>query len=137
MKKIRILGNVLRKTHADRIIAGFIGFFLICGLAVLLSEPHIHRYGDALWYCYSVVSTVGLGDIVATTFIGKACSVLLTIYSLFVIAVATGVVVSFYNRCVDQQFAETKEAFLDKLEHLPELTKEELQEISDKAKKWR
>lgn len=137
MKKLRILRSVLKKTKADKIIAGFVGFIFLCAVVVLLAEPDISKYGDALWYCYSVVSTVGLGDVVATTFIGKICSVLLTVYSLFAIAVATGVVVSFYNRCVDQQFAETKDAFLDKLERLPELSEEELREISEKAKKWR
>ncbi len=136
MKKLRILRNVLRNTRADRIIIGFVIFIFLCAAVVLLVEPNITRYGDALWYCYSVVSTVGLGDVVATTFVGKLCSVLLTIYSLFAIAVATGVVVSFYNRCVEQRFAETKEAFLDKLERLPELSQEELREISEKAKKW-
>ncbi len=136
MKKIRILRAVLRKTHADKIIAGFLGFFFLCALIVLLVEPDIARYGDALWYCYSVVSTVGFGDFVAATFIGKLCSVLLTVYSLFVIAIATGVVVSFYQNLVEQQRKETTTQFLDKLERLPELSKEELQEISDKVKKW-
>lgn len=137
MKKLKLLWGILKKTNAHKIIAGFIVFMLGCALVVLLAEPDIHRYGDALWYCYSVVSTAGFGDIVATTFIGKICSVLLTVYSLFVVAVATGVVVSFYNRCVDKHFEESKEVFLDKLERLPTLSKEELEEISEKAKKWR
>ena len=51
-----------------------------------------------LWYCYEVISTAGFGDVVAVTFIGKMCSVLLTIYSLFVVAIATGVVVNFYTQ---------------------------------------
>ena len=88
----------------------------------------------ALWYIYSVTFTVGLGDIVVTTALGKICSVLISIYALFVTALATGVVVSFYNRCVEQQYKETREAILDKLSRLPELSKEELEAISDKVK---
>lgn len=137
MKKLRILNAVLKKTHADKIIAGFVIFLLVSALIILLVEPEITRYGDALWYCYSVFSTTGFGDIVATTFITKALSVLTTIYSLFATAVVTGVVVSFYNGCVESQFKETKTAFLDKLQRLPELSKEELEEIAEKARKWK
>lgn len=136
MKKLRILRAVLKKTQADKIIAGFLGFFFLCALIVLLIEPDITRYSDALWYCYAVVSTIGFGDFVAVTFVGKLCSVLLTVYSLFVIAIATGVVVSFYQNLVEQQRKETTTLFLDKLERLPELSKEELKEISEKVKKW-
>lgn len=137
MKRLRILGTVLKKTKADKIILGFVAFFFIAALIVLIAEPDIERYGDALWYCYSVFSTVGFGDIVATTFITKIISVLLTIYTLFAVAVVTGVVVSFYNSCVEQQFKESKEAFLDKLQRLPELSKEELETIAQKARKWK
>ena len=135
MKKLRILIAVLKKTKADKIVLGFVAYFFISAFIVLLAEPDITRYGDALWYCYSVFSTVGFGDIVATTFVTKVMSVLLTIYTLFAVAVVTGVVVSFYNSCVEHQFKESKEAFLDKLQRLPELSKEELEEIAQKARK--
>lgn len=137
MKKIRILNAVLKKTKADKIILGFVVFLLISAFIILLVEPDITRYGDALWYCYAVFSTIGFGDIVATAFITKVLSVLITVYALFAVAVVTGVVVSFYNSCIEQQFEETKSAFLDKLQRLPELSKEELEEIADKAKKWK
>lgn len=137
MKKLRILKAVLKKTHADKIVVGFVVFLLICAFIILLVEPDITKYTDALWYCYAVFSTIGFGDIVATAFITKVLSVLITVYALFAVAVVTGVVVSFYNGCVEQQFKETKSAFLDKLQRLPELSKEELEEIAEKAKKWK
>ena len=137
MKKLRILKAVLKKTKADKIIIGFVVFLFVCAFIILLVEPDITRYGDALWYCYAVFSTIGFGDIVATTFIAKVLSVLITVYALFATAVVTGVVVSFYNSCVESQFKESKEVFLDKLQRLPELSKEELEEIANKAKKWK
>lgn len=97
----------------------------------------IHRYGDALWYCYAVISTAGFGDIVTVTLIGKICSVLLTIYTIFVVAIVTGVVVNFYTQLVEMQQKETLAMFMDKLERLPELSKEELEHISQKVRKFR
>ena len=137
MKKLRILWRILRHTHADRILLGFILFLLADAAVIQIVEPNINRYGDALWYCYAVISTAGFGDIVAVTLIGKISSVLLTIYTLFVVAIVTGVVVNFYTQLVEMQRKETLAAFMDKLERLPELSKDELENISKNIKKYR
>lgn len=137
MKKLRILWGILRHTHADRILLGFVLFLLADAAIIQIVEPDISRYGDALWYCYAVISTAGFGDIVAVTLIGKTCSVLLTIYTLFVVAIVTGVVVNFYTQLVELQRKETLAAFMDKLERLPELSKDELETISKNIKRYR
>ena len=77
------------------------------------------------------------GDIVAMTFIGKLVSVFVTIYTIFVVAIVTGVVVNYYGQIVEMQRRETAMMFLDKLERLPELSKEELEDISKRVKKFR
>lgn len=136
MKRIKVLGSVLKRTRADKIIIGFITFIFAIAAVIQLVEPH-NRYGDALWYCYAVISTAGFGDVVAVTFIGKMCSVLLTIYSLFVVAIATGVVVNFYTQMVELQRKETLAMFMDQLERLPELSREELENISRKVRQFR
>ena len=137
MKKLRILKNVLKKTRASEIIFSFVVFLLLSALVILFIEPDITNYGDALWYCYAVISTIGFGDIIVTTLISKIISVILTVYSIFVIAVVTGVVVSFYEHSIQMQYKDSVHTALDKLERLPELSKEELSEISEKVKKMR
>ena len=119
MKKLRILWGILKRTRADHILLGFVLFLLADAAVIRLVEPDIHRYGDALWYCYAVISTAGFGDIVTVTLIGKICSVLLTIYTIFVVAIVTGVVVNFYTQLVEMQQKETLAMFMDKLERLP------------------
>ena len=137
MKKIRVLSIILKRTKADRILSGFLIFLFAAALIIQIVEPDINRYVDALWYCYAVISTAGFGDVVAVTFIGKVCSVLLTIYSMFVLAIVTGVVVNFYSQVVEMHSKETLTPLMDQLEHLPELSKEELEAISQKIKKLR
>ena len=61
MKKLRILWGILKRTRADHILLGFILFLLADAAVIRLVEPDIHRYGDALWYCYAVISTAGFG----------------------------------------------------------------------------
>ena len=137
MKKIRVLGIILKRTKADRVLSGFLLFLCAAALIIQIVEPDINRYVDALWYCYAVISTAGFGDVVAVTFIGKVCSVLLTVYSMFVLSIVTGVVVNFYSQVVETHSKETLTPLMDQLEHLPELSKEELEAISQTIKKLR
>ena len=137
MKRLKLLWIILKRTKATQIILGFVLFLFANAAVIQLVEPNINRYGDALWYCYAVISTAGFGDFVAVTFIGKICSVLLTIYAIFVIAIVSGVVVNFYTQMVEMQRKETLIMFMDKLERLPELSKEELESISKKVREFR
>lgn len=137
MKKLKVLWMILKRTRADKVLSGFVLFLFAAAAVIQLVEPDINRYGEALWYCYAVVSTAGFGDVVAVTFLGKTCSVLLTIYSIFVLAIVTGVVVNFYSQMVEMQRRETLTMFMDKLERLPELSKEELETISKNIRKLR
>ena len=137
MKRIKVLAGILKRTHADKILVGFIAFLFVIAAVIQLVEPNINRYGDALWYCYAVISTAGFGDLVAVTFIGKMCSILLTVYALFVIAIVTGVVVNFYTQMVEMQQKDTLAMFMNQLERLPELSREELESISEKVRKLR
>ena len=137
MKKIKLLWVILKRTRADKILLGFVAFLFVMAAILWIAEPGIDRYRDALWYCYAVFSTAGFGDIVAVTFIGKICSVLITVYAIYAIAIITGVVVNFYTQMVEMQRKETLTMFMDKLERLPQLSKEELEVISKNVKKFR
>ena len=54
-----------------------------------------------------------------------------------VIAILTGIVVNFYNEILELRRKETLSAFLDRLEKLPELSHEELVEMSERVHKFR
>ena len=136
MKQLRVLRSVLIRTHADKILCSYVVFVLLDALVIAAADPAIASYGDALWYCYAVISTAGFGDIVVTSVIGKAASVLLTVYSVLVIALVTGVIVNFYNQLIQIRQKETLSAFIDRMQRLPELSQEELKEMSERAKQF-
>ncbi|MBQ3390506.1 MAG: two pore domain potassium channel family protein [Firmicutes bacterium] len=137
MRRLKILGRILKETRADRLLWGFLGFILICGLIIWIREPGIDTYRGALWYCYSVITTIGFGDVLVTTPLSRALSIVLSVYAVLVIAIVTGVVVKFYNEVTDLRNKETLASFMDRLEHLPEMNREELEEMSEQVKKFR
>ena len=136
MRKSRIMWNVLKRTGADKLLYGYLVLLLVISFVIVLVEPDINTYFDGLWYCYNVLSTIGLGDTIAVTFVGKVLSIILSVYSILIIAVIPGVITSFYLEVIKLRTNESMEKFLYDLERLPELSEQELGEISEKVKKF-
>ena len=130
MKQIRLLKHILRQTGADKIWTGFVAFFLVCAAVIWLREPYITTFGDGVWYCYAVVTTIGFGDLTVTTHLARVLSMLLSVYAVLVIAIITGVVVNYYNQLVALRQKESLAALMNQLERLPELSREELEQIA-------
>ena len=137
MLKIKTLRFIFRETGANRLLYSYLIFVFISALLILIFEPGITTFEDAIWYCYAVVSTAGFGDIVVHTPLAKLISVVVTIYSSIIIAMLTAVVVNYYNEILSIRQQETLLAFFDKLERLPELTPEELKDLSEKVRNYR
>ena len=95
-KKMKKLKQILQSTGAGKMLMVFTGFVFVDAFIIYICDPAVKTYGDAVWYCYDVISTTGFGDVVVSTRIARLCSVILTAYSILVIAIVTGVVVSFY-----------------------------------------
>ncbi len=136
-KRMRVLGSILRNTGADKVLITYVIFVLLAAALIWIFEPTITSYRTALWYCYAVISTAGFGDVVVTTMIPRILSIILTVYSVLAIAIVTGVVVNYYTQMMELKNKETLQAFLDKLEHLDEMTPEELKQLSGQVSKYR
>jgi voltage-gated potassium channel len=133
-KRLKILARVLKETGADRMILFFVLFLFVIAFLIMLAEPEINTYGDALWYCYAVFSTCGFGDFAASTVAGRILSILITISGIFVIALVTGVVVAFFNEVVSMKYRASKAEILESLSHLETLSREELAALSKKVR---
>lgn len=136
MKRLKILRRVLRDTGADKIWTAFLVQFLITAGIICLREPEIRTYGDALWYCYAVITTIGFGDIVAQCLLSRVLSVFLSVSAAVVIALITGVIVNYYNQITALRQKETMTALVAQLERLPELSPEELEQIARRAQEF-
>ncbi|MST68057.1 two pore domain potassium channel family protein [Clostridiales Family XIII bacterium RF-744-FAT-WT-3] len=136
MKQIRMIRNIYSRTHADRILRVYLIFFFISALIITASEPAIKTFGEGVWYSFVSVMTIGFGDYVAVTFIGRLMTILLSIYSMLVFAILTGVITSFFMDAAKMRYRDSMEEFMDDLMHLEELPPERLAEMSEKAKKF-
>ncbi len=95
--KLDVLSRIIRKTYAAEIVFGML--LLITAFSIVLPnfELNINTFGDALWYCFAIVTTIGFGDITAVTVPGRIISVILGLYGLIVVALITSIIVNFYG----------------------------------------
>lgn len=97
MKKIRIFWMVVKRCALDKAVIGFVILFLAGALFFMWREPEIESYQDAMWLLFVSCMTIGYGDYVVVTPIGRIIVVVATIYQLVLFALLTGVIIGNYQ----------------------------------------
>ena len=95
--RMDVLRRIVRKTYAAEILFGMLLMITAFSIALPVLEESISNFGDALWYCFAIVTTIGFGDFAAVTLPGRIISVILGCYGIIVVALITSIIVNFYN----------------------------------------
>ena len=113
--KLKVLVKIILRTYALEVLFGLLTLMVAFSLVLMLEEPTMAYFPDALWYTFAVVTTIGFGDFTATTLIGRVLTVILGIYGIVVVAVITSIIVNFYNESTGK----------DDIKELKDIKKEE------------
>ena len=105
LEKVKLLFNILVKTHTIDIIICLFAFMVAFSFILPRIEPNITDFEDSIWYCFTVVTTIGFGDKVAETGAGRLLTVVLGVYGIVVVAILTSVIVNFYNEVTAKEKA--------------------------------
>jgi voltage-gated potassium channel len=124
----------LKIIHFDLILAVYIVVYFVFSLAIWFCDPDIKDLSDALWFTFQTVTTIGYGDLQATSVLGRILTVILAIYSVAIVAIFTGVIAGYFVEALKTKRNEEVITFLNSLEKLPEMSTEELKDISVRAK---
>lgn len=136
MKALKRIGKLLNRTGAIKFFFAYLIILFISGIILSLIEPQVHGIFEGFYFCFVASTTIGFGDIVPVTIIGRTITIIDTLFGLLTVAMVPGVVVAYYTEYLKIKEKETVSTFLEKLERLPELSKEELTELSERVKKF-
>ena len=136
MLKLKRFFKILKRTGLFNMFIGFLICYFVAAFLLMVFEPQVANYSEGLWFCFVSFSTIGFGDITAVTLFGRIVIIFITLYAAVVLAMIPGVIVSYYTEYLKAKENETISTFLEKLEKLPELSKSELEELSDRVKKF-
>ena len=108
--QIRLKGliKIVKKTYVLQILYGLLIMVLSFSVYFMIMEEGITNYGDALWYSFAIITTIGFGDVVVTDTIGRILSVILGCYGIIVVAAITSVIVNYYNETKNDEKNESE-----------------------------
>jgi len=99
-------------------------------------DPDIHDLSDALWFTFQTGTTIVYGDLIVNNPIARFITVLFSIYSMALVAVFTGILAAYFVEVIRSEAKDSAIKFLLDLERLPEMSHDELVELSNRAKKF-
>ena len=135
-KPLRRMIHLLIHTGAVKIFFAYLAVIAAGGVLTWIFEPQVNSFGDGLWFCFVASTTIGFGDITAVTLLGRIVIVIITICGILTTAMVPGVVVAYYTEYIRAKERDTASTFLEKLEDLPNLSTEELEQLSERVKRF-
>lgn len=106
LRLLRAASVLWRVSSTVRAIAGTnaLGWVLTASMvvvllgagAVMVAEPEMGNFGDALWWSIVTSTTVGYGDLAPASMVGRAVAVVLMVVGIGTIGMITGSIATFF-----------------------------------------
>ncbi len=92
-------GKSVRAVHGLDIFFGLLIVVIMASCIFPYIEPTVFtNYEDALWYCFTLITTIGTGDFVAHTTLGRILSVIIGCYGIIIVSVLTSAFVVYLGK---------------------------------------
>ncbi|WP_297979692.1 ion channel [uncultured Methanobrevibacter sp.] len=134
----KTIGVFLKDTYLDEIFAIFIIVIVASTLALYLFDPSMTDLFDSLWFVIVTLTTVGYGDILPSTAIGKYISILLLIFGVLIFSAVTAAMASYFMKKLITNENYYEENLVDNndeiIKNKLKSTEKELEEIKSELK---
>ena len=132
IKSVRLLWDTVKTISAQRIFVTYFVFLVVCcGLLCLLEPVVFKTYGDAVWYVFQVLTTIGFGDLAPKLLSTRILTLFIGLSALFIVALITGIVVSYFNERAQALRNESFLEFSSKIAQVTTLDHDELAELEE------
>ena len=128
------LGKALNRVHALDVVFGLFIVLLLASFILPQVEDTINNYGDAWWYCFALITTIGFGDITVSSVIARILSVIIAFYGIIIVSLLTSSIVVYISELNKKEEIERRNAAKQKLKPI---TLEELAAKEPEIKKPR
>ena len=92
-------GKAIRSVHGLDIFFGLLIIAIMSSCIFPYIEPEVFtNYEDALWYCFTLITTIGTGEFVAHTSLGRLLSVIIGCYGIIIVSVLTSSFVVYLGK---------------------------------------
>jgi hypothetical protein len=126
---------MVKQTGGDKLFLGFLIFYLIDCIFLLLFDESIETYQDALWLGFNIATSVGLGDYTVTTVPARMAAVLLGIYGAVIVAYIPGLAASLYIQKLNETHDKMLKMYQEELSKASTLSSEQKKKIAAQIRK--
>jgi voltage-gated potassium channel len=95
-RPVIILKNILKTNGLIYVIAVTVIVVIIGAIGIMLVEPGIGSFNDALWWSVVTATTVGYGDISPKTTFGRIIAMFLMIVGIGLLGMVTGSIATYF-----------------------------------------
>ncbi len=138
-KIIRLLGigshfikpvySILKTNGLDKLLTVAIIMLFIVPIPIILVEPEINTYPDALWWAIVTTTTVGYGDLSPSTPFGRILAVVLMLVGIGIIGTFTSAISSYFNIKNDLTHDKKVLEVIKSIEDIDNLSKKDIELI--------
>ncbi|WP_300970627.1 potassium channel family protein [Faecalibaculum rodentium] len=137
IRSLQLFWLILERLHLKKFLFVFLLWYVIACILLWILDPGITTLADGFWFGFILVTTIGFGDFTVTTLPARIVAGILGLYGDLVITFLTGSITSWFFEKFQAFRGHSVGAFVTQLEHMDELSDEELQQVADKAKALR
>lgn len=134
MSSWKLFLYIFRQTHMTAFLKSFAVFYIVCCLLIWQLDPSITSLGDAFWFGFMIVTTIGFGDYTVVHWSSRLVTVVLGLYGILIIAFTCGVAASYFFAKVKSERDESISQMLWQLEHVDSLSDEQISSLQQKVR---
>jgi voltage-gated potassium channel len=135
MKNLDLFGIIMRQTRSWKIVLHFLIAFLILTFVIWRLDPKIPTWGDAMWFGFTVVTTIGFGDYTVAEVPARIVTALLGIYGVFITGFVCGTGAAWFYEKIKKPESESVARMIWQLENLDRLDADALAQVEKRARK--
>ena len=130
-----VIDVFLKDTCLDEILGIFLIVIISFTLGLYLFDPGMNSLFDSLWFVVATLTTVGYGDVLPNTMVGKIISLVLLIVGVLIFSAITGAISSYFNKKLLNEGSDELKLISEKLDANEKELKELKEEIAILNKK--
>jgi len=85
------------------------GTFVMYSIESRAPNAHIKTFLDALWWCIATVTTVGYGDIIPVTNVGRVVALIYMFFGIAMISLVLSIISNRFRKRIEKDESEDQE----------------------------
>lgn len=121
--------SILQTNGLDKLLIVTMIMLFLIPIPIILVEPEINTFPDALWWAIVTTTTVGYGDISPTTGLGRMLAVVLMLVGIGIIGTFTSAITSYFSKEKEQPHDKQVLQVIQAIEDLEHFTEDDAELI--------